>query len=109
MRIDPKKINDKVSNELIEVLSINSVGEVVGYKITDGTDIGLILKFSNGCTAWFFRNEINPIDAGLSKEIDINRSLNQKDTNLKLKKDITFLLNPVNFINWIIHALSDVI
>ena len=75
MRIDPQKINDNVSDDLKEILSIDSVGEVIGYKINDGTDIGLIIKLNNGYNAWFFTDEINPVDTETIDSALKNRSI----------------------------------
>ena len=109
VKIDPQKINGKVSDELSELLSRNSVGEVIGYKITDGTDIGLIIKLSNGSNAWFFKNELDLVDSVLTTNNAINNSIHRTNRKLFIKKDIKYVLNPINFYNWIIDSMQDVI
>ncbi len=109
VKIDPQRINGKVSDELSELLSRNSVGEVIGYKITDGTDIGLILKLSNGSNAWFFKNELDLVDSVLTANNTINNSIYRTHRKLFIKKDIKYVLNPINFYNWLMASMQDVI
>ncbi len=109
VKIDPQRINGKVSDELSELLSRNSIGEVIGYKITDGTDIGLIIKLSNGSNAWFFKNELDLVDSVLTANNTINNSIYRTHRKLFIKKDIKYVLNPINFYNWLIASMQDVI
>ena len=49
----PKKILDKIKNE--------PVVELVGYKMVDGNQFGLVVKFKNGEVNWFFEKELTVI------------------------------------------------
>ncbi len=109
VKIDPNKINGKVSDELAHILSINSIGEVIGYKITDGTDMGLIIKLNNGQSAWFFKDEIKSIDSDIGDNFITNRSFYANNKVLTLEKDIKYVLNPIKFLDWLIFSLKDVI
>ena len=108
VKIDPTRINDNVSDELSEILSSNPVGQVIGYKITDGTDIGLIIKLNNGSSAWFFNNELNQIDSNLISNTFSNKSIAKKNKAVIFEKGIKYVLNPNNFIKWLIRSLKDV-
>ena len=81
----------------------------MGYKITDGTDIGLILKLNNGSSAWFFNDELNQIDSSLISNTFSNESTTKKNKVIIIKKSIKYVLNPNNFIKWLIRSLQDVI
>ena len=81
----------------------------MGYKITDGTDIGLIIKLNNGSSAWFFNNELNQIDSSLISNTFSNKSIAKKNKAIIFKKGIKYVLNPNNFIKWLISSLRDVI
>ena len=81
----------------------------MGYKITDGTEIGLIIKLNNGSSAWFFNDELNPIDSSLTSNTFSNKSTTKKNKVIILKKGIRYVLNPRNFIEWLISSLQDVI
>ena len=81
----------------------------MGYKITDGTDIGLILKLNNGSSVWFFNDELNQIDSGLINNTFSNKPTTKKNKAIVLKHSIKYVLNPSNFIEWLISSLQDVI
>ncbi len=81
----------------------------MGYKINDGTDIGLIVKLNNGRTAWFFNDELNPIESSLISNTFSNKSITKTNKAIIIKKGIKYVLNPTNFIKWLISSLQDVI
>ena len=81
----------------------------MGYKITDGTDIGIILKLNNGSSVWFFNDELNPIDSGLINNTFSNKPTTKKNKVIILKASVKYVLNPINFIEWLISSLQDVI
>ena len=81
----------------------------MGYKITDGTEIGLILKLNNGSSVWFFNDELNPVDSGLINNNFSNKPTTKKNKSIILKNSIKYVLNPSNFIEWLISSLQDVI
>ena len=81
----------------------------MGYKITDGTDIGLIIRLNNGSSAWFFNDELNPIDSNSISNTFSSKSITKKNNAIILKKGMNYVLNPVKFIKWLISSLQDVI
>ena len=108
---------DRLTKETIEAINISSECTISDFKITDGKGIGVILKLSNGKEEWFFENEIEILDENgkvIEKEktksennnfiIDIVKNLHYEPES-KFKK----LLNPINFINWIIFSLKDIL
>ena len=108
---------DRLTKETIEAINISSECTISDFKITDGKGIGVILKLSNGKEEWFFENEIEILDENgkvIEKEktksennnfiINIVKNLNYEPES-KFKK----LLNPINFINWIIFSLKDIL
>ena len=58
VKIDLDRIRDRISSPLLQLLTTNPRGKVVGYKMTDGTGIGLVLELSDGSVSWFFDDEI---------------------------------------------------
>ncbi len=107
---------DRLSKEIIEAIKISSIGTITGYKITDGKGIGLILKLSNGKEQWFFEDEIDFLDESgkVIKRIYEPRESNSSIFNiLKLleydnKNNIRELLNPANFILWLVVSFKDI-
>ena len=117
VRVNLGLTKDRLTKETIEAINISSECTISDFKITDGKGIGVILKLSNGKEEWFFENEIEILDENgkvIEKEktksennnfiIDIVKNLNYEPES-KFKK----LLNPINFINWIIFLLKDIL
>ena len=58
VRVQVDQVRDRIPENLLNKLKTNPRGKVVDYKMTDGTDIGLVLELSDGSTSWFFNEEI---------------------------------------------------
>ena len=105
----------RLTKETIEAINISSECTISDFKITDGRGIGLILKLSNGKEEWFFENEIELVDSSgniIKKENDIKENTTFDFLkNLNYKADINFnkLVNPINFLTWLIFSLKDII
>ena len=106
---------DRLTKETIEAIKISSKCTISDFKITDGKGIGVILKLSNGKEQWFFENEIEILDENgniIEKGQDINENTNLilkliKNTSYQTQYKIDKLINPVNFITWLIVSLKD--
>ena len=109
---------DRLNKETIEALNISSECTISDFKITDGMGIGVILNLSNGKNEWFFENEIQILDEkGNIIENEVNKTKNLEDNfilnavnniNYKPKFKSSELLNPINFITWLIVSLKDI-
>ncbi len=53
------QVKDRIPGNLSRQLASDPRGKVIGYKMTDGTGIGVILELSDGSTCWFFENEVS--------------------------------------------------
>jgi len=58
IKINIDKVNDRISQKLMEQIFSNPKAVITGYKMTDGRSIGLIVKFQSGEENWFFPEEI---------------------------------------------------
>ena len=58
IKINIDKVNDRISQKLMDQISSNPKAVITGYKMTDGRSIGLIVKFQSGEENWFFPEEI---------------------------------------------------
>jgi len=58
VKINFEKVKDRLPTKLIEQITSNPKAVIVGYKMTDGRSIGLILKLDSGQENWFFPEEI---------------------------------------------------
>ena len=107
---------DRLSKETIEAIKVSPECTVSDFKITDGKGIGVILKLSNGKEQWFFENEIEILDEnGNIIEIYENKNENKnlilevfKNLNYQPKSKTMELLNPINFITWLIFSVKNI-
>ena len=119
VKINLKLSKDRLSRETIEAINISSECTISDFKITDGMGIGVILNLSNGKNEWFFENEIQILDEkGNIIENEVNKTKNLEDNFiLNVVKNINYepkfksseLLNPINFITWLIVSLKDIL
>ena len=107
---------DRLPKEVIEAISISSVGKISDFRITDGKGIGVVLQLSNGKEQWFFEDEINLLDenGNIIKKINEKKERNNLSINIlswiryENKKKASELLNPINFFLWLIFSLKDI-
>ena len=107
---------DRLTKEIIEAINVSSVGEISGFRITDGKGIGVVLQLSNGKEQWFFEDEIELIDENgdVIKKIydkkENNNLITEKLEGLKYenKYKISELLNPINFFLWLVISFRDI-
>ena len=108
---------DRLTKETIEAINTSSECTIRDFKITDGKGIGVIVKLSNGKDEWFFENEIQILD---EKGNIIQRKENNNQNNnfifvavnnLKYQPKVksSELLNPINFITWLIVSVKDIL
>ena len=105
---------DRLTKETIDAIKISPECKVSDFKITDGKGIGVVLKLSNGKEQWFFENEIEIFDNNgniIENKENINRDLLTEffaNLDYKPKKKVEDLLNPFNFIIWLIVSIKDI-
>ena len=58
VKVNFEKVRDRLPTKLVERIESNPKAVIIGYKMTDGRSIGLILKFDSGQENWFFPEEI---------------------------------------------------
>ena len=117
VKVNLELSKDRLSKEVINALNISTLGKISEFKITDGKGIGVILKLSNGKEQWFFENEIEILDQNgnvIERHININENNNfivniSKNLKYENKNKISDLLNPLNFLIWLIISFKDVI
>ena len=108
---------DRLTKETIEAINISSICTIIDFKITDGMGIGVILNLSNGKEEWFFENELEILDEKgnvIKKEENKNENMTSildlgKSLNYATKFKLDELLNPINFIAWLIFSLKDIV
>ena len=116
VKVNLELSKDRLTKETIEAIKISSECTISDFKITDGMGIGVILNLSNGKNEWFFENEIQILDekGNIIEENDKNENNNfiiSAVNNLKYEPKFKYseLLNPINFITWLIVSIKDIL
>ena len=116
VQINIELSKDRLTKETIEALNVSSKGKISDFKITDGRGIGVVLQLSNGKEQWFFENEIDLLD---EYGCVIEKNYNTKDNNIMIfdplkklkyenKNKIGELINPINFLIWLVVSFKDI-
>ena len=115
VQVNIEKSKDRLTKEIIDAISVSSVGKILDFRITDGKGIGVILQLSNGKEQWFFEDEIDLLDenGNLLKKINDNEEKNNFAFNIltrlkyENKNKVSELLNPINFFLWLVVSFKD--
>ena len=117
VKVNLELSKDRLAKDTIEAIKISSKCTISDFKITDGRGIGVIVNLSNGKDEWFFENEIQILDEkGNIIEIEENKNKNKnlifeafKNIDYETKFKFNELLNPINFMNWLIVSAKDIL
>ena len=61
LRVEINEVKDRLPKEILEIIRKEPVVELVGYKMVDGNQFGLVVKLTNGLINWFFENELSEV------------------------------------------------
>ena len=61
LRVDINEVKDRLPQKILEIIRKESKVELVGYKMVDGNEFGLVVKLKNGEINWFFEKELSEI------------------------------------------------
>ena len=107
---------DRLNKEIIDAIKVSSIGKIIDFRITDGKGIGVVLQLSNGKKEWFFEDEIDLLDSNgdvIEKTIKTNKNnllifSILRGLKYENKNEVSELLNPINFLLWIVVSLKDI-
>jgi len=68
LKVDLEKVGDRLPEDLIKQLKQNPIGILVGFKMVDGNQFGLVLKLCSGKTNWFFEEELSELIATIEPD-----------------------------------------
>ncbi|NBO29573.1 MAG: DUF2862 domain-containing protein [Synechococcaceae bacterium WBA_2_066] len=57
-RVTITRVRDRIPADLVKLLLTNPTGSVTGFKMTDGSGVGVQVKLDGGGQSWFFEDEI---------------------------------------------------
>ena len=61
LRVEISEVKDRLPKNILEIITKEPVVELVGYKMVDGNQFGLVVKLTNGEIKWFFEKELSEI------------------------------------------------
>ena len=61
LRVEINEVKDRLPQNILEIIRDEPVVELVGYKMVDGNQFGLVVKLTNGEINWFFEKELSEI------------------------------------------------
>ena len=59
LRVEVNEVKDRLPQNILEIIRKEPLVELVGYKMVDGNQFGLVVKLSNGEINWFFEKELS--------------------------------------------------
>ncbi len=61
LKVDIYEVKDRLPQNVLETIRKDPLVELVGYKMVDGNQFGLVVKLKNGEINWFFEKELSEI------------------------------------------------
>ena len=61
LRVEINEVKDRLPQDILEIIREEPVVELVGYKMVDGNQFGLVVKLMNDEINWFFEKELSEI------------------------------------------------
>ena len=61
LRVEINEVKDRLPQNILDMIRKEPVVELVGYKMVDGNQFGLVVKLTNGEINWFFEKELSEI------------------------------------------------
>ena len=61
LRVEINEVKDRLPQNILELIRNEPIVELVGYKMVDGNEFGLVVKLKNGEINWFFEKELSEI------------------------------------------------
>ena len=61
LKVELNEVKDRLPQNILEIIKNDPLVELVGYKMVDGNQFGLVVKLNNGQINWFFEKELSEI------------------------------------------------
>ena len=61
LRVEINEVKDRLPQNILDDIRKGPIVELVGYKMVDGNEFGLVVKLNNGEINWFFEKELSEI------------------------------------------------
>lgn len=57
-KVKVRRIRERIPDVIVTQLKQNPFGTVTGFKMVDGSSVGLIVQLENNLSTWFFEDEL---------------------------------------------------
>ena len=119
IKVDKSKIENMISQKILDQLPQFINGQIIDYKMTDGMSIGYVLITDKNQKIWIFNSELNDqtkrefkIDIKDENKHIINKEIIKTIKRVKYdldgNKKIKTIANPINIFSWLIYTLKDI-
>ena len=61
LRVEINEVKDRLPQHILDDIRREPIVELVGYKMVDGNEFGLVVKLNNGEINWFFEKELSEL------------------------------------------------
>ena len=61
LKIEIDEVKDRLPQNILDNLKKDPIVELVGYKMVDGNQFGMVVKLNNGDINWFFEKELSEL------------------------------------------------
>ncbi len=62
LKVEITKVQDRLPTKLLQLLEKDPIGKLIGFKMVDGNQFGLVIELNIGSTQWFFETELSEIE-----------------------------------------------
>lgn len=52
------RLRDRMEASMVETIKRQPVGHIQGFKMVDGSGVGVVVAFDSGLKTWFFPDEV---------------------------------------------------
>ncbi|MGB3561046.1 MAG: DUF2862 domain-containing protein [Geitlerinemataceae cyanobacterium] len=60
-KVKVRRIRDRVPADVIGKIKQNPIGTISGYKMVDGSGVGVVVEFDSKFSYWFFEDEVQAV------------------------------------------------
>ena len=61
LKIEINEVKERLPQNILDIINKDPIVELVGYKMVDGNQFGMVVKLNNGEINWFFEKELSEI------------------------------------------------
>ena len=61
LKIEINEVKERLPQNILDIINKDPIVELVGYKMVDGNQFGMVVKLNNGEINWFFEKELSEL------------------------------------------------